>query len=213
VADPSPAPALGAGLSLPDAGEARIYRQLLPAGRRPIQVLNGVSWLCAAVLAIAAWQLVAVHGRVDGSFVLVCAILVAPTVGLGILTNMGARGRLRDWWWPRRFIQVDDKGVAWWTDGTARQRGDSIEWAAVAAVGPTLPSRHRPPGMDCALSAPDGRILARLPCRLERIDRPARESWRRVVWLPDVAVAIRPDRYRRRRMLGRRATLRDPGSG
>jgi hypothetical protein len=203
---------LPAGLSRPDAGEARIYRQYLPAGRRPIQVLNVVAWLCAAAFAIAAWQLVLIPGHLSGAFFLAFGLLVAPTVALGILTNLAMRGRFRAWWWPRSFVQVDDDRVTWWTDGTARRPADTVQWSAVAAIQPTLPSPNRPPGLDCTLTAPDGRILARLPCRLERIDRPARESWRRVVWLPDVAVAIRPDRYRRRRTLGRRATLRDPGA-
>jgi hypothetical protein len=202
-----------AGPSGPDAAEARTYRQFLPAGRRPIQALTAFSWLCSAAFAFTVWQLVVVPGRVGGDILLAFAVLVTPTVLLTILTNLGPRGPLRAWWWPRSFVQVDDAGVAWWTDGTVRRPDDAVAWSAVAAIQPTMPSRNRPPGMDCALRASDGRILARLPCRLQRIDRPARQSWRRVVWLPDVAVAVRPDRYRRRLVLGRRATLRDPGSG
>jgi hypothetical protein len=123
---------------------------------------------------------------------------------------MGARGPFRDWWLPRLIVRVDDDGLAWWTEATARLPEDATAWSSVAMVGPTLPSRGRPPGADCALTGADGRVVARLPCRLVRIDRPASRRWRRVVWLPDVAVAVRPDRYRRRRVLGRRATLRDP---
>jgi hypothetical protein len=97
---------------------------------------------------------------------------------------------------------------------SVRRPEDALAWSAVVSVHPTLPSRTRPPGADCALAAPDGRVLAQLPCRLVRIDRPAAplNRWRRVAWLPDIAVAVRPDRYRRRRVLGRRATLRDPAA-
>jgi hypothetical protein len=199
-------------VSRPDAGAARIYRQYLYAGRRPIQVLRVLSSIWVALGFVALWRLVATTRALGGEALLVFAIWVGPTVVVTILTNVGPRGPFRDWWWPRRFVQVDDGGVAWWTDGTTRRPEDAVEWSAVATVQPTLPSRNRPPGMDCALAAPDGRVLARLPCRLVRVDRPARERWHRVVWLPDVAVAIRPDRYLRRRVLGRRATLRDPGS-
>lgn len=202
-----------AGLSGPDAGEARIYRQFLAAGRWPFQVLSVLSYIWFVLGLLAYWPLGVVPGRLGGAFPLVFALWITPTVVLAILTNLGARGPLRGWWWPRRFVQVDDDGVAWWTDGTVRRPDDTIAWSAVAAVQPTLPSRSRAPGMDCALMAPDGRVLATLPCRLVRIDRPARQSWRRVAWLPDLAVAVRPDRYRRRRTLGRRATLRDPRSG
>jgi hypothetical protein len=162
---------------------------------------------------VVFWQLIVTTDTHGGRALLVFAVWVGPIIVLSIPHNIGSRGPFRDWWWPRRVVRVDDDGLAWWTEGSVRRPEDALAWSAVASVHPTLPARNRPPGADCALAAPDGRVLARLPCRLVRIDRPVSRAnrWRRVAWLPDVAVAVRPDRYRRRRLLGRRATLRDPG--
>lgn len=200
----------GSGVSAPDAGEARTYRQYLPAGRRPIQILRGVSVAWLVIGSVAFWQLIVTTGTRGGPALLVFAAWVAPIILLAIPQTMGERGPIRDWWWPRLAVRVDDDGLAWWAEGSVRRAEDAVAWSSVASIRPTLPSRGRPPGADCAVAAPDGRVLARLPCRLVRIDRPATRRWRRVVWLPDVAVAVRPDRYRRRRVVGRHATLRDP---
>ena len=197
-------------MSAPDAAGARIYRQHLLAGRRPIQILRGLAYAWLAIGFLAFWKLIATPGTHDTPAVLAFVVWVGPIVILSIPSNVGPRGPFARWWWPRLSVRVDDHGLAWWTEGATRRPEDTIAWSSVATVGPTLPSRNRPPGADCALSGADGRIVARLPCRLVRIDRPASSPWRRVVWLPDVAVAVRPDRYRRRRVLGRRATLRDP---
>jgi hypothetical protein len=200
----------GPGVSAPDTGEARTYRQYLPAGRRPIQVLRALSFAWLVVGFLAFWQLIETTDARGGPALLVSVAWIGPIIVLSIPQNVGARGPIRGWWWPRQVIRVDDDGVAWWAEGSVRRPEDAVAWSAVATIGPTLPSPSRPPGADCALTGADGRVLARLPCRLVRIDRPASRPWRRVAWLPDVAVAVRPDRYRRRRVLGRRATLRDP---
>jgi hypothetical protein len=196
-------------LSAPDAAGARIYRQHLLAGRRPIQVLRGLAYAWLAMGFLVVWQLLATPGPRGLLLLLVLVVWIGSVVILSIPSIVGPRGPFRDWWWPRQIVRLDDDGLAWWTEGSVRRPEDALAWSAVAAVGPTLPSRGRPPGADCALSDADGGIVARLPCRLIRLDRPASRPWRRVVWLPDVAVAVRPDRYRRRRVLGRRATLRD----
>jgi hypothetical protein len=200
----------GSGVSAPDAGEARTYRQYLPAGRRPIQILRGVSVAWLVIGFVAFWQLIVTTGSRGGPALLMFAAWVGPIILLSIPQTIGERGPIHDWWWPRVSVRVDDEGLAWWTEGSVRRAEDAVAWSSVASIGPTLPTRGRPPGADCAVAAPDGRVLAQLPCRLVRIDRPATRRWRRVVWLPDVAVAVRPDRYRRRRVVGRHATLRDP---
>ena len=197
-------------LSAPDAAGARIYRQHLLAGRPPIQVLRGFSYAWLAIGFLAFWQLIVTPGIRGGPAFLAFVVWIGPIVILAIPSNVGPRGPFGSWWWPRLIVRVDDDGLAWWAEGSVRRPEDTLAWSAVATVGPTLPSRGRPPGADCALSGPDGQIVAQLPCRLIRLDRPASRPWRRVVWLPDIAVAVRPDRYRRRRVLGRRATLRDP---
>jgi hypothetical protein len=199
-------------ISAPDSGEARTYRQHVLAGRRPIQAIlvHSIAWF--VVGSIVFWRLLQPGPGALGRVILGLAIWIGPQAAIAVPALIGPRGRFRDWWWPRLIVRVDDGGVAWWTEGSVRRAEDAVAWTSVATVHPTLPSRNRPPGADCALEAPDGRVLAMLPCRLVRIDRPfARNRWRRVVWLPDVAVAIRPDRYRRRRLLGRRASLREPG--
>jgi hypothetical protein len=201
---------LRVGQSGPDEGEARTYRQHLIAGRRPIQVLRGLAYTWLAVGFFAFWQFIVMPGT-NGPLALVAFVVwVGPIVILSIPSNVGPRGPFGDWWWPPLFVRIDDDGLSWWTEGSTRRPEDTVAWSAVATIGPTLPTRNRRPGSDCALAAPDGQILTMLPCRLVRIDRPASRRWRRVVWLPDIAVAVRPDRYRRRRVLGRRATLRDP---
>jgi hypothetical protein len=203
-----------AGLSAPDAGEARTYRQHVPAGRGPIQValLIEIAWLIVGAVVLRQVS----HPGPDrlARTLLGLAVWIVPLAIVGWALLAGPRGRFRDWWWPRTIVRVDDDGLAWWTEGAVRRPEEALAWSAIASVHPTLPSRHRPPGADCALSAADGRVLARLPCRLVRIDRPASRvnRWRRVAWLPDIAVAVRPDRYRRRRVLGRQATLRDSAS-
>jgi hypothetical protein len=199
----------GAGVSAPDSGEARTYRQLLPAGRRPIQILLALSFAWLVIGFFTFWLLIVTTDTHGGQALLVFIAWVGPIIVLSIPQNLGPRGPIRSWWWPRQVIRVDDDGLAWWTEGSVRRPDDAVAWSAVATIGPTLPSRTRPPGSDCTLTGADGQILARLPCRLVRVDRPASRPWRRVAWLPDVAVAVRPDRYRRRRVLGRRATLRD----
>jgi hypothetical protein len=204
----------GGGVSAPDAGEARTYRQHVLAGRWPIQIgiLLEIAWL--VVGAIVLRQLTFPGPDRFARTILGLAIWIGPLVVIALPLNLGRKGRLRDWWWPRLIVRVDDGGLAWWTEGSVRRPEDAIAWSAVGSVHPTLPTRNRPPGADCALAASDGRVLARLPCRLVRIDRPVSRAnrWRRVAWLPDIAVAVRPDRYRRRRVLGRRATLRDPAA-
>lgn len=204
----------GPAMSAPDAGETRTYRQHVRAGRRPVQiaVLLEVVWFVVGAFVLR-WLIVPGPGRL-GRLILGLAIWIVPLAVIALPVVAGPRGRFRDWWWPRLVVRVDDHGLAWWTEGVVRRPEDALAWSAVASIHPTLPSRNRPPGADCALAAADGRVLARLPCRLVRIDRPAtlRNRWRRVAWLPDVAVAVRPDRYRRRRVLGRRATLRDPAT-
>jgi hypothetical protein len=202
----------GAGMSAPDAGEARTYRQYLPAGRRPIQILTGLSFTWLVIGFVVFWQLIVTTGAHGGRALLVFAVWVGPIIVLSIPHTAGSRGPFRDWWWPRRVIRVDDDGVAWWTEGSVRRPEDALAWSEIGSIQPTLPSRNRPAGSDCTLTGVDGQIVVWLPCRLVRIDRPASRRWQRVAWLPDVAVAVRPDRYRRRRILGRRATLRDPVS-
>ena len=203
-----------AAMSAPDAVEARTYRQSLPAGRRPIRIclLLLIAWAFAG--AVVFWILAGPgDGRV-GRGVLGFALWFGPIVLLAVPVVVGPRGPFREWFWPRLIVRIDDTGLAWWTEGAVRRAEDTVAWSAVASVHPTEPTRDRPPGADCALAGADGRVLARLPCRLVRIDRPveASRSWRRVAWLPDVAVAVRPDRYRRRRALGRPAVLREPGA-
>ena len=202
----------GGGVSAPDAGEARTYRQHVLAGRRPIQIglVLEIGWFIVGAIVLRQLTFLGPDGF--ARTILGLAIWIAPLVAIAFPLVLGRRGRFRDWWWPRMIVRVDDDGLAWWTEGAVRRSEDVIAWSAVASVHATLPARNRPPGADCALAAPDGRVLARLPCRLVRIDRPVSRAnrWRRVAWLPDVAVAVRPDRYRRRRVLGRRATLRDP---
>jgi hypothetical protein len=201
-------------MSAPDAAETRTYRQHVRAGRRPIQIalLLEVAWFVAGAYVLRQ-LIVPGPGRL-ARLILGLAIWIVPLAIIAFPILAGPRGRFRDWWWPRSVVRVDDHGLAWWTEGALRRPEDTLAWSAVASVHPTLPSRTRPPGADCALADADGRVLARLPCRLVRIDRPAaqRNRWRRVAWLPDIAVAVRPDRYRRRRVLGRRATLRDPAA-
>jgi hypothetical protein len=197
-------------LSAPDAAGARIYRQHLRAGRRPIQVLRGLVYAWLAIGFVAFWLVIVAPGAHGTPALLAFVVWIGPIVILSIPSNVGPRGPFARWWWPRLIVQVDDDGLAWWTEGSVRRPEDAVTWSDVATIGPTLPTRDRPAGSDCGLAAPDGRIVARLPCRLIRLDRPASRPWRRVAWLPDVAVAVRPDRYRRRRVLGRRATLRDP---
>lgn len=213
VADPTARPA-GDAVSTPDAGEIRIYRQYLRAGRWPATVCLALAVAALIVGGAVATQVtIPAIGRL-GTTIVRLAISLVPPLLLSIPAIVGPRGPFRGWFWPRLTVQVDDRGLAWWSEGTVRRSEDSLAWSAVATVGPTLPGRKRPPGADCALSAVDGRILTRLPCRLVRIDRQVSPNrWRRVAWLPDIAVAVRPDRYRRRRRLGRRATLRDPLSG
>jgi hypothetical protein len=202
-------------MSAPDAAETRTYRQHVRAGRRPIQIalLLEVVWFVAGAYVLRQ-LIVPGPGRL-ARLILGLAIWIVPLAIIAFPVLAGPRGRFRDWWWPRSVVRVDDHGLAWWTEGALRRPEDTLAWSAVASVHPTLPSRTRPPGADCALADADGRVLAQLPCRLVRIDRPAAQSnrWRRVAWLPDIAVAVRPDRYRRRRVLGRRATLRDPAAG
>ena len=202
----------GGRLSGPDAGEVRTYRQHVLAGRQPIQIglLLEIGWFIVG--AIVLRQLSSPGPDRFTRTIVGLAIWIGPLVMIALPLVLGRQGRFRDWWWPRMIVWVDDDGLAWWTEGSVRRPEDVLAWSAVAYVHPTLPGRNRPPGADCALAAPDGRVLARLPCRLVRIDRPVSRAnrWRRAVWLPDVAVAVRPDRYRRRRVLGRRATLRDP---
>jgi hypothetical protein len=197
-------------MSAPDAGEARTYRQHVLAGRRPIQisVVLEIVWLVLG--AVVLRQLTGPGPDRLGRTIVGLVIWIGPLAAIAVAMKLGPRGRFRDWWWPRMIVRVDDDGLAWWTDGSVRRPEDTIAWSSVATIGPTLPSRNRPPGADCALIGAHGQIVARLPCRLVRIDRPASRPWRRVAWLPDIAVAVRPDRYRRRRVLGRRATLRDP---
>jgi hypothetical protein len=199
-----------ARLSAPDAAGARTYRQHLIAGRRPLHIVFALAaaWFLVAGLVFAPY-VPAGPGAV-GRIILGLVIWIVPLVAIVVPVMVGPRGPFRDWFWPRLIVRADDDGLAWWTEGSVRRPEDTLAWSAVATVGPTLPSRGRPPGADCALSGADGQLVARLPCRLVRIDRPASRRWRRVVWLPDVAVAVRPDRYRRRRVVGRRATLRDP---
>jgi hypothetical protein len=199
-------------MSTPDAGEARTYRQYLPAGRRPIQILTGLSFAWFVIGFVVFWQLIVATGAHGGRALLVFAVWVGPIIVLSLPHTVGARGLFRDWWFPRRVVRVDDDGVAWWTEGSVRRPEDALAWSAIGSIQPTLPSRNRPAGSDCTLAGVDGQIVAWLPCRLVRIDRPASRRWRRVAWLPDIAVAVRPDRYQRRRVLGRRATLRDPAS-
>jgi len=212
MAGPSSTRPGGAGMSPPDAGEARTYRQYLPAGRRPIQILTGLSFAWLVIGFVVFWQLIVATGAQGGPALVVFAVWVGPIIVLSIPHTIGPRGPFRDWWWPHRVVRVDDDGVAWWTEASLRRPEDALTWSEIASIQPTLPSRSRPPGSDCALAGVDGQIVGWLPCRLVRIDRPASRRWRRVAWLPDVAVAVRPDRYRRRRVLGRRATLRDPAS-
>jgi hypothetical protein len=204
----------GGGVSAPDAGEARTYRQHVLAGRRPIQIglLLEIAWFIVG--AIVLRQLTFPGPDRPARMIVGLAIWIGPLAAIAVPLILGSRGRFRDWWWPRMIVRVDDDGVAWWTEGSVRRPEDAIAWSAVASLHPTLPTRNRPPGADCALAAPDGQVLARLPCRLVRIDRPVSRvnRWRRVAWLPDIAVAVRPDRYRRRRVFGRRATLRDPAA-
>ena len=207
-----PSGLVGGGLSAPDAAESRIYRQYLRAGRHPTRVFLGllIAWLVVGA-GVAMQVTIPSIGRV-GTILVRLAIWFIPLVVLSIPTMAGPRGPFRDWWWPRLIVRVDDRGLAWWMEGAVRRPEDTLAWSAIATIRPTLPSRTRPPGSDCALTGADGRIVAWLPCRLVRIDRPASRRWRRVAWLPDVAVAVRPDRYQRRRVLGRAATLRDPAS-
>jgi hypothetical protein len=203
----------GAAVSAADAGETRTYRQHALAGRRPIHVLLFLELTWSIVGAIAFWQLTVPATDRFARTLVGLAVWLGPLLAVVLAAMAGRRGPFRDWWWPRMIVRVDDRGVAWWIEGSVRRPEDALAWSDVATIGPTLPSRNRPAGSDCALAGPDGGIVARLPCRLVRIDRPAsRRRWRRVVWLPDVAVAVRPDRYRRRRVFGRRATLRDPAA-
>lgn len=203
----------GGSISAPDAGETRTYRQHVLAGRRPVHILLLLELTWSIVGAIAFWQITLPATDRIVRTIVGLAVWLGPLVAVTVPALAGRSGPFRDWWWPRLIVRVDDAGIAWWTEGSVRRPQDALPWSNVATIGPTLPSRHRPAGSDCALSGADGGIVARLPCRLVRIDRPAsRRRWRRVVWLPDIAVAVRPDRYRRRRLLGRRATLRDPAA-
>jgi hypothetical protein len=202
----------GGGVSAPDAGEARTYRQHVLAGRRPIQIGLLLEVASLIVGAVVLRQLTGPGPDRLARTIVGLVIWIGPLAAIAVTMKLGPRGRFRDWWWPRVIVRVDDHGLAWWTEGSVHRPEDVLAWSSVAAVGPTLPSRSRPPGGDCALSGADGQIVGRLPCRLVRIDRPASRPWRRVVWLPDVAVAVRPDRFQRRRLLGRRATLRDPAA-
>jgi hypothetical protein len=201
-------------ISAPDAGEARTYRQHVLAGRRPIRVILvlEIAWFVAGPIVLR--QLTLPGSDRLARTIVGLVIWIGPLAALAVPLLVGGRGRFHAWWWPRMIVRVDDDGLAWWSEGSVRRLEDSIAWSAVASVHPTFPTGNRPPGADCALAAPDGQVLARLPCRLVRIDRPVSRvnRWRRVAWLPDIAVAVRPDRYRRRRVLGRRATLRDPAA-
>lgn len=198
-------------LSAPDSGGARTYRQHVLAGRRPVQIALFLDVIWFVLGAVVFWQLALPGPDRFGRWIAGLVIWSVPLAILIVPALVGPRGPFRDWWWPRLVVRVDDDGLAWWAEGAVRRQADALAWSAVASVHPTLPTGSRPPGADCALAGSDGRILARLPCRLVRIDRPVSRNrrWRRVAWLPDVVVAIRPDRYRRR-LLGRRATLRDP---
>lgn len=203
----------GGAMSAPDAAETRTYRQHVRAGRRPIQILAllEVAWFLAGAFVLRQ-LIVPGPGRL-ARLILGLGIWIVPLAIIALPVLAGPRGRLRDWWLPRLVVRVDDHGLAWWIEGAVGRPEDTLAWSVVASVHPTLPSRSRPPGADCALADADGRVLAQLPCRLVRIDRAASRRWRRVAWLPDIAVAVRPDRYRRRRVLARRATLRDPAAG
>jgi hypothetical protein len=210
VGAPSASIPAGAGLSAPDAGDARTYRQYGLSGRRPIHVILALEIAWCVIGGMIVVLLLQPGPDVSARLIVGLVLWIGPLVALTGAVLVGPRGPFRDWWRPRVVVRVDDRGLAWWTEGTVRRPEDVLDWTAVATVQPTFRVRNPPPGASCALVAPDGRILASLPCRLVRIDRPATRRWRRVAWLPDVAVAIRPDRYRRRRLFGRRAVLRDP---
>jgi hypothetical protein len=87
---------LPGGVSAPDAGEARTYRQHVLAGRRPIEfvLLLEIAWFIVG--AVVLRQLTFPGPDRLARTILGLVIWIAPLMVLALPLILGPRGRFRD---------------------------------------------------------------------------------------------------------------------
>ena len=113
------------------------------AGRRPIQILTGLSFGWLVIGFVGFWRLIVTTGAHGGPALLAFALWVGPIVLLSIPHRVGSRGPFRDWWWPRRVVRSTTTASPGGPKGRfAGPRTPSV--VVRHGVRPWLPSRNRP---------------------------------------------------------------------
>lgn len=129
---------------------------------------------------------VGIGGRVSD---LGSVIWAGPLFAWGAIYLTGRRGPFIRLWREPVTVTVDSQTLAWNGDGTT----GSTSWDAVAEIRPSLRVTMRD-AIFVAVEAADGQTIACLPMKLTEVDgsrwRPHRTT------LIDLAVAVRPDRFR-----------------
>ncbi|HEX5823285.1 MAG TPA: hypothetical protein VFY18_02395 [Candidatus Limnocylindrales bacterium] len=137
---------------------------------------------------------------------------VGPLVIGLVLILAGPRGRLHALWRPRTTLRVDRLGLAWEAERPDGRAPGSVSWSDVEGLRPRLWSARSSLSVECQVLGPRGALLATLPERWKRVDGP--RTGARFHGgddrLTELAVAVRPDRYRmRRRVFNPEAVLID----
>jgi hypothetical protein len=169
----------------------------------PVLLTIGGVWFFAGFvvywLVTGSWT-IGVGGRMSN---LGGLVWVGPLVVGTALILVGPRGRLRALWQPRTTLRVDPVGLAWEPERLGGRAPGSVTWSDVEGLRPRLWSARSTLSVECQLLGHDGAVLATLPERWRRIDGAGTGSrwWRREDRLTELAVAVRPDRYRLRRRI------------
>jgi hypothetical protein len=159
-------------------------------------------------LVTGSWT-IGVGGRMSnlGGLLWVGSLVVAAA-----LARLGPRGKLRALWQPRLTLRVDRVGLAWQTERPDGRASGSVAWSDVDGLRRRLWNARSSTSVECQLLGPGDAVLATLPERWRRVDdrRPGSAWGRGERRLTEIAVAVRPDRYRlRRRVFAKEAVLID----
>jgi hypothetical protein len=169
----------------------RIYRQRTPDPTRP--------FVFVAVAAVAtALAGILLFGRSGGLGATVLSFV--PLVTVGVAAIAGRRFPLRRIWRPAVIVTIDHQRLGWSIGG----QWQATEWVRIDEIARDFPSL---PSTAMRLVGSDGRILARLPDQLVRVDAGTRAR------LGQVALRTRPDLFIPQRTSWRRQRIvRDPDS-
>ena len=190
------------------AGAVGTYIQRETEIGRAVQILviAGGVWFFAGFvvywLVTGSWT-IGVGGRISN---LGGLLWIGPLIVGVALILIGPHGKLRTLWKPRLRLQVDRVGLAWEAEGPDGREAGSVAWSDVDRLRPRFWSTRGSLSVECQLLGPRGTVLATLPERWSRVDGRGRGEHR----LTQIAVAVRPDRYRlRKRVLASEAVLID----